>query len=154
MRTCLLLLLTILSAGCVASENRSSEVAAVPDNPGVSAEREAAIVEANRFLAEVDQGHIDEVWLKLSVLMTANIRLSDWKDVLARMHKDIGANKSRNLSEIGFTNGLADIPAGRYYVIHFRSEFERASALEELVVSLEEGVWKVGGYVVSDIERK
>ena len=148
------LILLLAIPGCVASEPESSEVAAVPDDPGIPAERAAATEAANGFLARIDKGEISEVWPELSVVMTESVRRSDWERSIAAMRQDIGNIEVRRLTEIGFTDGLGDIPKGRYYILHFVSDFDRATVTEELTVSLENGLWRVGGYFASDIKLK
>lgn len=150
----LFLVLLLAIPGCVASEPESSEVAAVPDDPGIPTERAAATEAADRFLARIDKGEVLEVWPELSVVTTESMRKSDWERSIATIRRDIGNIKTRRLAKIGFTDGLGDIPKGRYYILHFASDFDRVTATEEVAVSLEGGAWKVGGYFASDIKRK
>jgi hypothetical protein len=139
-------------AGVAASEN---SVPAVPDNPGVPEERAAARQAVDHFLVLVDHGREDEAWADVSELMVTGAgSLEAWQENMTAMRTDIGLPVSRELLKVGFTDGLGDIPSGKYYVLHFAGTFEHATALEELIVVLERDQWRVAGYIVSGIKRR
>jgi hypothetical protein len=54
---------------------------------------------------------------------------------------------------MGFTDGLGDIPEGRYCVLLYTVEFEKAQALEQVMMALDNGRWRLTGHVVSRIQR-
>jgi len=138
-------------ASVTASEN---SVPAVPDNPGIPEERAAAQQAVDHFLALVDHGQEHKAWPDVSeIMVTGAGSLDAWQENLTAMRAVIGRPVSRKLLKIGFTDGLGDIPNGKYYILHFAGTFEHATALEELAVVLERGQWRVAGYIVSGIKR-
>jgi hypothetical protein len=153
-----LLLSAILFAALTGGANVTASersVPAVPANPGAPEERAAAQQAVARFLAQVDRGREQEAWADVSELMIIGAgSLENWRANLAAMHADIGHSASRKLLKIGFTDGLGDLPKGKYYILHFAGTFERATALEELAVVLERGKWRVAGYIVSGVKRR
>ena len=143
--------LLLVASSAIASD---TSVPAVPENPGIPQERAAAQESADRFFALVDHRKEQEAWPEFGSLMRyAAGSLKDWQANLSAMQKDLGRPLSRKLLAMGFTSGLEGAPEGRYYVIHFSTTFERASALEEVVVVFESGKWRIAGYIVSDIKR-
>jgi hypothetical protein len=155
MRVLLLSIILFTALTSIASAASDNSVPAVPDNPGVPEERAAAQQAVNRFLALVDHDREDEAWTDVSEIMGIGAgSLETWQENMTAMRADIGRPVSRRLLKIGFTDGLGDLPKGKYYILHFAGTFERATALEELAVVLERDKWRVAGYIVSGIKHR
>lgn len=147
MKVFLLILLLLLGFPASADQKEVANDLAIPRSPGTRSEQAAAAHAANLFLAAADRDRLVEIWPKLSILLRATGDHPGWEAMFKHLHRDIGHAKSRRLAKMGFTDQIGDKLPGRYCIILFESDYERAIVAEKIAVSLEDGTWKVAGYI-------
>ena len=82
------------------------------------------------LLSQVDERQTAQLWADAHPIFKASTGNADnWRANLSAMRADLGPVKTRRLQQIGFTDGLGDLPQGRYCVLLFAVEFEKAHAL-------------------------
>jgi hypothetical protein len=118
----------------------------VPVDSGVPSERAAAIAAGDSCLHMVDGGRYEESWSALGQLLQRTVSQSDWTTHLRNLRALAGRLKTRALIAAAFVTEVENAPPGRYFVVLYKSEFERTTVQEKVVVSLEGGTWRVVGY--------
>ena len=103
---------------------------------------------ATEFLRELDAGAATETWPALASPLRASAPEPSWPAQVARMRAPLGRARSRQLASALFTETLPGAPNGRYFVVEFESQFERAACGERVVAMFEHGTWRVAGYVI------
>jgi hypothetical protein len=132
----------------------ATTVPAVPDDQGAAEERVAAQAAVDALLSRVDERQTAQLWADTHPIFKASAGSADnWRANLSAMRANLGAVKTRRLQQMGFTDGLGDIPEGRYCVLLYTDEFEKAQALEQVMMALDNGRWRLTGHVVSRIQR-
>lgn len=107
------------------------------------------------LLSRVDERQTAQLWADTHPIFKASAGNADnWRANLSAMRADLGPVKTRRLQQIGFTDGLGDLPQGRYCVLLFAIEFEKAHAVEQVMMTLDHGRWRLTGHVVSRIQRQ
>jgi hypothetical protein len=117
---------------------------------GASSHDEAnAIDTAERWLALVDSGRIDESWSEAASLFRNAVSRAQWKRALTAARGPLGALISRRLLGAQYTESLPGAPDGRYLVIQYEAEYEKKhSAIETITPMFEDGKWRVSGYYI------
>lgn len=78
------------------------------------------------LLPRVDERQTAQLWTDTHPIFKASAgNADDWRANLSAMRADLGAVKTRRLQQIGFTDGLGDLPQGRYCVLLFAVEFKK-----------------------------
>jgi hypothetical protein len=117
---------------------------------GVSSSDEAdAIDAAERWLALVDSGRIDDSWSEAASLFRNAVSQAQWKRALTAARGPLGTLISRRLLGARYAESLPGAPDGRYVVIQYEAQYEKKqSAIETITPMFEGGEWRVSGYYI------
>ena len=143
------LLFALCLTGCSVNFNQGTPKQTVSD-PGDPAERSAAIAAASQFVQLVDQGNRNETWPLTGQYLHDNTTQADWETTVGTMRSAVGNLKNRTLVGAAFTKSINGAPDGHYFFIFYKSQFDRATIEEKVVLNLEGGKWLVAGYFLSD----
>ena len=108
----------------------------------------AATYASQTWLALVDAGHYSESWESASPWFQQKISKEQWGQTMSSFRSPLGQLMSRQLMNASYETNPADAPAGRYYVIQFRTTFADYPPVTETVTMMQEpnGQWRVSGY--------
>ena len=130
---------------CVACDG--GRPGAVPGDPGPPGLRDSAIEFAQRFLETLDAEDLSATWPMASAHLQQRVGRADWFATLRASRAGVGQLVSRDLGRFGYTEELAEAPAGQYFVFDFDAVFANTAAVERVVCVLEKGVaWRTSGY--------
>jgi hypothetical protein len=136
---------TAVLTGCRVSVKKSDTINAVAST---SEEQTKAVESMRTFLSEVDKEN-GETWEHLSQKLKASTSQTAWSAIIAAMKMARGKKISRGNAQGACTEELPDAPKGRYFIFDIDSKFERAALTERVVLSWENGQWKVAGYFLT-----
>lgn len=106
------------------------------------------------LLKSIDEKNYNAAWDASNAVLRQSVSKESWLATVSGMRDMFGAYKSR--IEIG--RGLADKarngPQGIYYGVAFKSKFSKMNAEEKIVLSLENGTWKLAGYFLNVMVEK
>jgi hypothetical protein len=109
----------------------------------------AAQVAAESWLVYVDGGHYQMSWQGAAEGLRQQVTEEQWEQAARQVRQQVGDPRERILQEVRHTSDLPQAPPGEYVVLIYRTEFERATGIEQLVMVLEEdGQWRPVGYFV------
>ncbi len=111
----------------------------------------AAISEAVKWLAEVDEGQYGESWEDSAEYLQNAVKKEQWVRSLQAVRKPLGNLISRELKNSTYKNSLPGAPDGKYVVIQFETSFEnKKSAIETVTPMMDkDGNWRVSGYYIN-----
>ena len=114
------------------------------------ADRQEAVAAAESWLALLDAGDLEESWEAAAVLFRAAISSQQWGDSLESAYGGVGRPKSRTLDTAEYKDELPGAPDGEYFILTYKTHFERKQNGVETVVPMREtdGTWRVSGYFV------
>lgn len=124
----------------------TAAVAGMGQEPGATAARTAA----EQWMPLVDALKFDESWEKASSGLRKTVPKEQWVQSLAQSMKPLGKFKARSLETTKFLKDPPEAPAGDYYLLQYRADFEnRNGAIETVVMALEGGkTWRTAGYFI------
>jgi hypothetical protein len=139
-------------SGAIAQQQPSGPPAQQPGagqpDPYQAQERDAQR-EALGFLGYLDAGRYPESYAYTSSLLRAKLVQSAFAQQLLKDRGPLGAKQSRKLLSANYTEKLEGAPAGKYVVLQYSSDFaNKKNAVETLVMSFENGYWRVAGWFV------
>ncbi len=122
-----------------------------PNDPGPEAERRAALVAAQQFLALVDGAAIDQTYELVASSRKARTDGPAWEAAVAELRHASGKVLSRELRGYGYMGNVPDAPPGTYFVIEYRALFSSRLWLEKIVVSHEPDGWRIADYSLTRV---
>lgn len=125
-----------------------SAPATVQDEPHAAA-KTAAESQALGFLQYLDQKRFRESYAYTSRLLRAQLGQAEFARKVEEARAPVGQEKSRELLNASYTTTLKGQPAGEYVVLQYGTDFsKRPDATETLVMSFENGYWRVAGWFI------
>lgn len=111
--------------------------------------KKAATVAATAWLAMIDAGEYAESWNGTSQQFQKVVSKREWVQKLTAVRAPLGSLVSRKVSKSTYKTSLPGAPDGQYVVLRFASSFtHKRSAIETIVMSLDQAKWKVAGYFI------
>ena len=145
LRSCALLLLTVGVLGaCQPSSPPAGENSATAVD-SAAADRAAVVAQADRFYAHVDANTVPEYWPELSPWITSQVSLEDFEFGTQSLWRYLGDLQERQL--------ISAERSGDQYFVRYQTRYEHGSAIEQVSLRLEEGVWRIDSTANSNINR-
>lgn len=115
-------------------------------NPDLKAATDAA----QQWLALVDAGQYAESWNNTAGFFQEKVTKPDWEKTMASGRAPFGKLESRQFKSANYETRLPNAPAGKYFVLQYRTKFANSPALIETVTPMQDkdGRWKVSGYYI------
>jgi hypothetical protein len=110
----------------------------------------AATYAAQEWLTLVDGGHYGESWDSAATFFQQKVSKQGWQSTMTNVRAPFGKLLSRQFKSASYETSLPGAPAGKYFVIQFRTRFANSPTLIETVTPMQEpnGQWHVSGYFV------
>jgi hypothetical protein len=134
-------LAVLFSAAALASQPIQSN-----DHSGAKKE---ALQSVNAWLKLVDDGKNDASWRGTSTEFQTAVSQEKWTQMSKSVRAPLGAVNSRQLQDSSYNTSLPGAPDGQYVVLRFGTSFaNKNSAIETVVMSLQNGQWLIAGYFI------
>ena len=116
-----------------------------------SEKEKAAMVEALKWLAEVDAGRYEQSWDDAAEYFKNAVKKEQWVQSLQAARKPLGNLIARKPKNTTYKTSLPGAPDGQYVVIQFETSFEnKKTAIETVTPMLDsDGKWRVSGYYIN-----
>lgn len=98
------------------------------------------------ILRAMDNGDFATLWKKASPIGRQRLSESAWNRAMLGIRHTVGDYKNRKEAAMGTADEITDGTKCRCAVIEFHANFSQLAADEKVVVSFEEGEWKLAGY--------
>lgn len=98
------------------------------------------------ILRAADRGDWATLWKKTSPIGRQRLSESAWSRVLSDMRHTVGDYENRNEIAMGTADEITDGTKCRCAVFEFHANFSKLAADEKVIVSFEDGEWKLAGY--------
>jgi hypothetical protein len=135
------LVLVCLVVGGILSGPAAAAGPEFPSDPRVQKAVEA-------WLAKLDSGAYRACWEQGSEVLKKNTTLAQWEAALTEANKRLGPTKSRALSRSKQERNPQGPPPGEYAFLEYAAKHESIEAKEILILRLENGAWRVAGYML------
>lgn len=114
----------------------------------------AAQAAADSWLGEIDAARYRESWVAAAAAARSVFPEDGWTRSIAGVRNRLGQLQSRTLVELRRDPELPGAPPGDYVIVEYRTRFVNDPATTEQVIMLiENGVWRGFGYSVRAIPR-
>lgn len=109
-----------------------------------------ALAAAHHFLHLVDTEEYVRSWEVSSSALKNILSLEAWQEQIADLRAFLGPILDRDPKDISYARYTPEIPAGKYIVLTFLSQFSnRPTATETVTLKLgADAVWRVAGYFI------
>lgn len=146
---CSFVLLSCL-AGCNFRISTEAPKPLPPATAGTAEQTMAVFTAGKDIVHRIDDGKYDLVWEESSDLMKRTAPKFAMKTTLSSLRKPLGKPSPRGRPAIGFTDNIDwNLPKGEYALMEFDTTFGRKVVHEKLVLSREQGTWKLAGYLIT-----
>lgn len=126
----LILMITLFSAACFASEQRAIET-------------------AKAWLDIVDSGNYEESWRQAAPFFQSQMTGDQWVQAVNRVRSPLGDALAREVRHTAEHTSLPNAPEGEYIVVTLDSTFENSESVVETVTIIKSGgEWQVVGYFI------
>ncbi len=114
------------------------------------ADRQDAVTAAESWLALLDARDFEGSWEEAAALFRAAVSPQQWEDSVESAYGGVGRPKSRTLDTAEYKTELPGAPDGEYFVLTYKTQFERKQSGVETVVPMRDtdGTWRISGYFV------
>lgn len=127
------------------NDHPAGNVQAEPD----AAAKAAAESQALGFLKYLDHKRYQDSYAYTSRLLRAQLSQGEFAHKVEEARASAGEEKSRELLNASYTTELKGQPAGQYVVLQYGTDFsKKPDATETLVMSFENGYWRVAGWFI------
>lgn len=117
-------------------------------SPGWCDAKADAVAKGQAFLAQLDKGEYAKAYQGASKFMKGQVDATKFKQGISAAKARVGARKSRKFQGSQATTALPGAK-GDFHVLTWSSSFANLpQAREVIVVSFEEGQWKLAGYSI------
>lgn len=108
-----------------------------------------AVAAANEWLGLLDSGKYEDAWNNSDDAIKGAGSKEQFAKAMAHMREPLGKENSRQLRDKAYAKDPQNAPPGEYVQIHFRTSFQNANSVIELVTLKKQpdGTWKIGQYV-------
>jgi len=115
-----------------------------------SADEQAAVQVAKKWLALVDEGKYRDSWDEAADVFKNAVSKDEWEEMLGKIRPPFGKVLERNVKTKAYKTSVPGVPDGEYVVIQFQTKYEhKANTIETVTPSKEEdGKWRVAGYYI------
>ncbi len=110
-----------------------------------------AVLQALKLM---DAGDYANLWNQCSRIATKDMSEEAWQSVLKGIRATFGTYKDRMEERIGFSSKISTGETGIFYAVGFKSEFSSMVVEEKVIMSLENGQWKLAGYFMQPYRIK
>lgn len=116
-------------------------------SPLLADEKADATASAEAFLAQIDAGQYEQAYKGAAKVLAQQVDVTKFGQGIEAAKQQVGARSSRKFDSATLHNSLPRAGEGTYYMVKWTSSFANLPSGKEIVmVSLEEGVWKLAGY--------
>lgn len=111
---------------------------------------QAATTAAEQWLALVDSGYYGQSWEQAASFFKEKVSKQDWEQALNNTQAPLGRMQSRQFKSAQYETKLPKAPAGKYFVLQYRTKFANAPDVVETVTPMldKDGQWRVSGYYI------
>ena len=115
-----------------------------------TADEQAAIQSAEKWLALVDEGNYEESWDEAAEVFKNAVSKPEWDEMLGKTRPPFGKVLERSVKTKAYKTSVPGVPDGEYVVIQFQTKYEnKANTIETVTPSKEkDGNWRVAGYYI------
>ena len=116
-----------------------------------SADEQAAVQSAKKWLALVDEGKYRDSWDEAADVFKNAVTIDEWEEMLSKTRPPFGAVLERIVKTKSYETSVPGVPDGEYVVIQFQTKYEhKANTIETVTPSKEEdGKCRVAGYYIN-----
>lgn len=107
-----------------------------------------------QILKLMDAGDYANLWSQSSRIATKDMSEEAWLGLLKGIRATFGTYKDRMEERIGFSNKISTGETGIFYAVGFKSEFSSMVVEEKVILSLEDGQWRLAGYFLQPYRSK
>lgn len=120
-----------------------------PARQELSAKEATAVTTAAEWLKLIDAAQYGKSWDECAPLFREKVSRQTWIENLPKQRAAHGAFKSRSFSAAQARTSLPGAPDGEFVAVRFLSDFEKATAVEEVVTLMfVGGAWRPLGYLI------
>lgn len=146
--TALVLALALL-AGTSGAPNGATEQGAEKAMSEQERATAASAAAARDWVALIDQDQWETSWQRAGTTFRGAVTAETWESQAKPVRDPLGAVESRRVAGVTKYDELPGMPAGKYEIVEFRTDFAQSAGRTETVVMTEEAQgWKVIGYFV------
>lgn len=121
-----------------------------PATAGTAEQTMAVFTAGKDIVHRIDDGKYDQVWEESSDIMKRTASKFAMKAMLSNLRKPLGKPSPRGRPTIGFTDNIDwNLPKGEYALMGVDTTFGTRVVHEKLVLSREQGRWKLAGYFLT-----
>lgn len=102
----------------------------------------------------MDAGDYANLSSQTSRIATKDMSEDASQSVLKGIRAAFGTYKDRVEERIGFSSKMLTGETGKFYAVVFKSEFASMVVEEKVIMSLEDGQWKLAGYFLQPYRTK
>ncbi len=114
-----------------------------------SAIEAAPLQAAQEWLSGIDGSHYPASWDAAGNQFRGQVTRAKWVEALTMVRMPLGQLQERKALDMAAASTLPGAPEGQYRILRFDARFDRrASAMETVVLCLEDGRWKVEAYLI------
>ena len=115
-----------------------------------TADEQAAVQSAGKWLAHVDEGKYGDSWDEAADVFKNAVTKDEWEDMLGKIRPPFGKVLERSVKIKEYKTSVPGVPDGEYVVIQFQTKYEnKANTIETVTPSREkDGNWRVAGYYI------
>lgn len=132
------------------SPDTAAAKAAPPAPAPHQADKDAAHVSADAWLALIDQSQFAESWDTAAPIFQASLTKEQWNGAVKGARGPLGPLAARKFRAAEYKDSLPGAPEGEYVVIYYDSAFaEKQGATESVTLAkTTDDAWKVAGYFI------
>ena len=109
----------------------------------------AATQEATQWLDALDAHRYADSWTEVAAVMKEGRTQDDWTRDVGTPREALGKALIRELKSAEYSTIVRGAPDGKYVTAAYLTQFSNAPpAIETILVVLENGHWRIGGYTV------
>lgn len=116
---------------------------------GPEALRLEALAFADEFLALLDRGATSESYPFLAEFLKGQVDEAKWVSTIGTLRAAAGPLEGRTRLGYGYSKEIAGAPRGSYFILQYKSTFDRVAWNERLVVGEAGSGWSVAGYALT-----
>ena len=105
---------------------------------------------AKQWLSLIDDSNYGEAWRQAGAFLHGQVDTGKFQTQVSGVREPLGAMATRNIKDIKMSKTLPGMRDGQYAVVQFDSSFaHKASAVETVTLTLDNGAWTVVGYHIN-----
>ena len=113
----------------------------------------AATKKADTWLHEMDEHRYSEGWNDSAAVVKTGRTEQSWIEEIAAPREALGKPVMRELKRADFSARVRGAPEGNYVTAVYLTKFTNIALASEIVLlDLEDGEWRIGGYSIEEAE--